>query len=257
MKNLHRKSRAFTLIELLVVIAIIAILAALLLPALAKAKARAQRTACINNMKQVCLGFIIWVNDHEANNLHYRVSFQNEGTQRHPSMLMNNAYFQYSWLSNEIVSPKVLKCPSDKKKIEATDWTLNIAGGFRHPNYQDKSCSYGINADAGYVRGRLSFENSQEHILILDRNHDTNGVDNTCSSEITGLPYVLGRGQSTANALSVNQWLDVPNVGHGKSGNVGSPDGSVQAVNVQGLRQLIDRCDDNGRAHIIIPNAVP
>jgi len=59
------------------------------------------------------------------------------------------------------------------------------------------------------------------------------------------------------NALSVNQWLDVPNVGHGKSGNVGSPDGSVQAVNVQGLRQLIDRCDDNGRAHIIIPNAVP
>lgn len=116
----RRQVVGFTMIELLMVIAIIGVLAALLVPAVSTAKLHAQRTACVNNLRQTGLGFLMFANEHDGK-LPMQVRIRDGGTlelvnvTNQASADFTSAYRHLQALSNELVTPKILRCPLDSR----------------------------------------------------------------------------------------------------------------------------------------------
>jgi prepilin-type N-terminal cleavage/methylation domain-containing protein/prepilin-type processing-associated H-X9-DG protein len=266
MRHTRKQTTAFTLTELMVVIAVSAILSAVSLAAVTATGSKAQRLACMNNLKQVGLAFHTWSTAHsgrmpmavpvleggDSEDVGVRVV---AATQR-VSNPTTGAYMggsrgvsmMFLCMSNELGAPKVLFCPAEYEtsyRQAATTFSGTGDGTANsNPFTNDLNISYFIGVDAQETTPRMLL--SGDHNLGGDGNPPSTAYCYQWSASLSGgSPYIWTGTNWTADrgpAFMRNQ--------HNQQGNVAMADGSVEWFNRSQLQDALKNSGDTSRSSL-------
>jgi prepilin-type processing-associated H-X9-DG protein len=192
------RCQAFSVPELLIVVFCLALAAALLLPGLARSRARSSRITCVNHLKQIGLSFRTFALD-DNDKFPMQVSVTNGGALE--SIPLGWVYPHFQVMSNELSTPRILVCPQDRRRTNAVSFG---------PGFGDHNISYFVGIDA--------VDTTPQMILA--------GDDNLMMSGKPAKPGLLDLWTNAPIAWSASR--------HVNQGNLCFADGSVQqASNVR------------------------
>jgi prepilin-type N-terminal cleavage/methylation domain-containing protein/prepilin-type processing-associated H-X9-DG protein len=252
--------RGFTLIELLVVIAIIGILAAMLMPTLSHAKVKAQQTACLNNLKQLQIGWTMYGDDHNNimplcdcvnTSLSANMSTSNAWVAGDTTASPDVSYIKSGTMYAYVGNPDVYHCPTDRSLVQnsnvlrarsySLDYYLN---GFLDPQYSQYMPA---GTESSVVSKYSAVSRPASTFSFLDENENTieDGV------------YLLFRDPDET-------WQNAPSDRHSRGMNLSFTDGHCEFWKWRYSKQMLfkaeayvnnDDLQDLRRLQADLPNA--